>query len=187
MILFIHGFASCGLGHKSEQLIDYFGREQVITPDLPFRPAEAIAALADLQAEHPIDLLVGASLGGFYATWLNRGRPTPSVLINPVVRPYELLADHLGTQTRWCDGETFEFTREDAEPLKAMYRPQLSPAERYLVLLQRGDEVLDYRQAADYYHDQQVIVEQDGNHRFDNLADYLPRIDAFRHDPNRTT
>ncbi len=185
MILFIHGFASCGLGHKSQLLIDYFGRDQVLTPDLPFRPIEAIAALQALQERHPVDLLVGASLGGFYATWLNRERPTPSVLINPVVRPYELLADHLGTQTRWCDGQTFEFTRADAEPLKAMYRPHLRPDEHYLVLLQTGDEVLDYRQAADYYRDQQVIIEHGGNHRFENLADYLPKIAAFRHQHNR--
>lgn len=187
MILFIHGFASCGLGHKSQLLIDYFGRDQVLTPDLPFRPVEAIAALEALLAEHPVDLLAGASLGGFYATWLNRERCIPSVLINPVVRPHVLLSDHLGTQTRWCDGQTFEFTRADAEPLKAMYRPTRKPDERYLVLLQRGDEILDYRQAADYYRDQQVIIEAGGNHRFENLADYLPHITAFRHDPDRTT
>lgn len=179
MILFIHGFASCGLGQKSRQLIAHFGEQRVMAPDLPFAPREAIAFLQDIIATQQVDLLVGSSLGGFYATWLNGRRPIPSVLINPAVRPWELLTDHLGTQTRWCDGERFEFTRAHATQLQALHRSALTLHERYLVLLQTGDDVLDYRQAADYYAGQHVMVEQGGNHRFENLADYLPVIDTF--------
>ena len=48
-----------------------------------------------------------------------------------------------------------------------------------LVLLQQGDEVLDYRDAAAYYRDKDLVVSAGGNHRFDNLDDHLPRIDAW--------
>ena len=51
--------------------------------------------------------------------------------------------------------------------------------ENYLVLLQDKDEVLDYRQAVEYYQGQQVIIEAGGNHRFENLNDYLKTIDEF--------
>ena len=186
MILFIHGYASCGLGQKSRCLIDHFGQDQVLAPDLPFHPDEAIALLQGLIEKHPVDLLVGSSLGGYYTTWLNRRNPIPSVLINPAVRPFELLADYLGPHQRWCDGASFDFSRNDADQLVAMYRPELSADERYLVLLQTGDEVLDYHQAVDYYHNHQIIIEQGGNHRFENLADYLPRIAAFRAHPDQT-
>ena len=181
MILFIHGFASCGLGQKSRLLIAHYGSERVLTPDLPFAPAQAAAALQRLVDEHPIQLLVGSSLGGYYATWLNREHNIPAVLINPAVRPWELLEGHLGPQRRWCDGVPFEFTPEHAAQLQALYRPQLRPDERYLVLLQSGDEVLDYRAAATYYGDHDCLIEAGGNHRFENLADYLPAIDTFRH------
>lgn len=181
MILFIHGFASCGLGRKSRLLIERYGRDQVLTPDLPFAPAEAAHFLHQQLERHPVDLLVGSSLGGYYATWLNASHAIPAVLINPAVRPWGLLARHLGPQTRWCDGRPFEVTRAHGEQLRTLYRPALRPDERYLVLLQSGDEILDYRAAADYYRDQQVIVERGGNHRFENLADYLPAIDSFRH------
>jgi predicted esterase YcpF (UPF0227 family) len=180
MILFIHGFASCGLGRKSRLLIERFGADRVLAPDLPFSPAGAIAHLERLLEENPVDLLVGSSLGGYYATRLKQRHDIPAVLINPAVRPWELLDGHLGRHSRWCDGEPFEFTREHVAELQALYRPQLLADERYLVLLQSGDEVLDYRAAADYYRDFEVVIEQDGSHRFDNLAAYLPTISALR-------
>lgn len=180
MILFIHGFASCGLGDKSRTLIAHFGRDQVLTPDLSHDPAAAVAQLTGLRDSHPVDLLVGSSLGGHYATWLNRSRPLPTVLINPAVDPAELLAPYVGPHMRWCDGAPFELTAEHLRTLRAQHRTVLDPGEHYLVLLQTGDELLDYRVAAARYRDHDVVVEPGGNHRFENLADYLPRIQAFR-------
>lgn len=180
MILFIHGFASCGLGEKSKLLIDHFGRDQVLTPDLPLPPAEAAAFLERIKADQPIDLLVGSSLGGYYATWLNRQKPTPTVLINPAVRPWRLLCQHLGPQRRWCDGAEFDLTHQHIDQLKSLFRTPNSPDERYLVLLQTGDEVLDYRDAAELYADQQLIVDNGGNHRFENLAAHLSAIAQYR-------
>ena len=51
--------------------------------------------------------------------------------------------------------------------------------ERFLVLLQTDDEVLDYRLAQSRYRHHDVIVEQGGNHRFENLSDYLQQIGSF--------
>lgn len=179
MILFIHGFASCGLGRKSRQLIAHFGADQVLAPDLPFAPTAAIAFLEQLLDTQPVDLLVGSSLGGFYATALNRQRTLPSVLLNPAVRPWQLLTEHLGPQQRWCDGQRFDFTLEHATQLEGLYRPRLRTDERYLVLLQSGDEILDYRAAASYYGGHELVIENGGNHRFENLPDYLSAIDHF--------
>ena len=63
--------------------------------------------------------------------------------------------------------------------LQALYRDQLADDEDYLVLLQRGDEVLDYRDAAEYYRTKEVVEEDGGSHRFDGLTAHLPRIDAW--------
>jgi predicted esterase YcpF (UPF0227 family) len=60
-----------------------------------------------------------------------------------------------------------------------MYRKSTMDSEDYLVLLQTGDEVLDYRLAELRYARHQVIIEQGGNHRFENLTDYLPVIDEY--------
>jgi len=51
MILYIHGFGSCGSSHKAQLVADYFGREQVLTPDLPLEPSAAVAILDALIVE----------------------------------------------------------------------------------------------------------------------------------------
>jgi hypothetical protein len=186
MILFIHGFASCGLGEKSRMLVEHFGRDQVLTPDLAHDPAQALRQLRGLLEAYPVDLLVGSSLGGHYAVALNAARQVPAVLVNPAVAPHELLAGYLGTHRRWCDGKPFVFTRTHLGELERQHRSDTGAGERYLVLLQSGDEVLDYRRAAAYFRHHQLVVEKDGSHRFDNLQRYLPRIEDFRRDTTRT-
>jgi predicted esterase YcpF (UPF0227 family) len=180
MILFIHGFASCGLGFKSKTLIEHFGVTQMLTPDLPASPRAAIEYLQALQASRQIDLLIGSSLGGYYATYLNRAKPTPSVLINPATHPANLLSGHLGRHQRWCDGAEFDFNATHLAELAALRRDRLTDQERYLVLLQTGDEVLDYRQAVAFYTGHEVRLIEGGSHRFEHLERHLPEIEQFR-------
>jgi predicted esterase YcpF (UPF0227 family) len=177
-VMFIHGFASCGVGNKSTVLRQWFGTDQVLSPDLPADPDAAIAAADALLQTEDIDLLVGSSLGGYYATWLGSQHGCPAVLINPSIRPYQTLASYIGRQRWWCRDEEFDWTREH---LEALHRYRVGQAGApCLVLLQSDDEVLDYRHARDYYHEQRVIIEMGGNHRFENLEDYQSLIERFR-------
>ena len=179
MILFIHGFGSCGLGDKSRVLIEHYGRQQVLAPDLFHGPAKTIAELESLLQQYQVELLVGSSLGGYYATWLNGQHGSPSVLINPALSPWKLPGVQPGHHTRWCNGEPFELKQVHLDQLQDYHRPVLSSEERYLVLLQTGDEVLDYRQAAEYYRDKEVVEIAGGSHRFDQFELQLPRIDGW--------
>ena len=185
MILYIHGFGSCGWGRKSLRLRRFFGTARVLAPDLPFAPDAAVKHLENLLYRYPVTTLVGASLGGFYATCINAAQPRPSVLINPVVRPADLQADFTGGHRRWCDDMPFEVDASYLRALDTMQRQGLGKDERYLVLLQQGDEVLDYRQAERFYRDQDIVSLPGGDHRFENvdaqlplIADWLQREDA---------
>ena len=51
--------------------------------------------------------------------------------------------------------------------------------ELLLLLVQQGDETLDYRQALDKYAASRQIVEDGGNHRFENYDRHLPAILEF--------
>ena len=52
MILFIHGFGSCGWGEKSLALRHHFGVGRVLAPDLPFHPQAVVEQLdIDLTSE----------------------------------------------------------------------------------------------------------------------------------------
>ena len=176
MILFIHGFGSCGWGGKSLALRRHFGVRNVIAPDLPFDPQQAAEKIASILRRYPVSAMVGSSLGGFFATWLNRQNPLPTVLINPALRPHDKLGPHLGHHRRWCDAMPFSVTEDFLASLKAMHRNRLAPQERYLVLLQQADEVLDYREAADYYREKHLRLLPGGSHRFDDFNAHLPDI-----------
>ncbi|MBT8440298.1 MAG: hypothetical protein KJO91_11265 [Gammaproteobacteria bacterium] len=178
-ILFIHGFGSCGKGNKVQALKRHFGERRLITPDLPVSPSQSIQQLQQLIERYQPDATISSSLGSYYATWLNKQYQFPAVLINPAVNAANLLLSYTGTHTHWCTAETFELTRLHIEELRQLYRPSISHDENYLVLLQDKDEVLDYRQAVEYYQGQQVIIEAGGNHRFENLNNYLTTIEAF--------
>jgi predicted esterase YcpF (UPF0227 family) len=177
-LLYIHGFASCGKGQKSMALADRFGREKVLAPDLSPSPETAISLLASLIESEDVSLLVGSSLGGYYAGYLAEHYSMKAVLINPSIHPYETLKPYVGSQERFCDRSPFLF---EADYLEALKHFRSQPSEgRYLVLLQSGDEVLDYTQAKQYYKDHRVIVEYGGNHRFENIGDYLSMIGNFK-------
>lgn len=176
-ILYIHGFASCGKGNKSTLLKSHFGSESVLAPDLPPSPIDAIEMIEGILETNAIDLLVGSSLGGFYATYLAEKYRMKAVLINPSTQPWETLAAYTGWQKRFCDDEVFEFKPVYLEQLRVL---QTAPEKgRYLILLQSEDEVLDYTKAQSLYNKQKIIVEYGGNHRFENLDEYISMIEKF--------
>jgi predicted esterase YcpF (UPF0227 family) len=179
VILYIHGFASCGWGQKSRALEDYFG--DVEAPDLPPAPKDAVALLERRVGKGDVDLLVGSSLGGYYATYLGHKYGIKGVLINPSTRPYETLKAYVGVNERFCDGAPFEWKREYIVQLLDLDVRSLRK-NLFLVLLQSGDEVLDYRVALKKYADQRRVVEYGGNHRFENIRDYLCMIANWRRD-----
>ena len=91
-ILYLHGFSSCGKGNKSLALQAYFGAENVIAVDLPPSPIDAINTIEEILGASHFDLLIGSSLGGFYATYLAEKYQMKAVLVNPSTQPWETLA-----------------------------------------------------------------------------------------------
>ncbi|MGB5506529.1 MAG: YqiA/YcfP family alpha/beta fold hydrolase [Sulfurovum sp.] len=176
-ILYLHGFSSCGEGNKSILLKAYFGAVSVIAPDLPPSPIDAIDTIEEILESTHIDILIGSSLGGYYATYLAEKYHMKAILLNPSTEPWETLASYTGWQKRFCDEEIFEFKPVYLEQLKML---QTAPEQgKYLLLLQSGDEVLDYTKAQSLYNKHKIIVEYGGNHRFENLDEYLSMIEKF--------
>lgn len=69
---------------------------EVVVPKLPSFPQQAAEHLLNVVNQYKNDYqigLVGSSLGGYLSTWLNHQFGFRAVLINPAVKPYELLAD----------------------------------------------------------------------------------------------
>lgn len=176
-ILYLHGFASCGEGNKSLALKSYFGTDNVIAPDLPPSPLDAIQMIEEILSATRFDVLAGSSLGGFYATYLAEKYRMKAILLNPSTEPWETLSAYVGWQKRFCDEVVFEFKAVYLEQLKTL---QTVPEKgKYLLLLQSGDEVLDHTKAQSLYNTHKIIVEYGGNHRFENIDEYLSMIEKF--------
>lgn len=182
MILYVHGFNSSAQSFKArligERLAALGRAAEFVCPDLDHRPARAIAQLESVIMRYPAAALVGSSLGGFYATHLAEKHGLRAVLVNPAVRPYDLLRDFVGPQCNIYTGEEYAFTEQHLAELRALEVPRIS-AGRYLLLVTTGDEVLDYRRATECYAGCEQVVIEGGDHGFGNFADYLDVVLRF--------
>ncbi|MBI3433368.1 MAG: esterase [Hydrogenophilales bacterium] len=184
MIVYLHGFNSSPASGKARQLGEHMaslGRQNDYTcPILPNSPREAIAQVeADLAQHNGPITLIGSSLGGFYATHLAEKHGWKAVLVNPAVHAHELMRGALGPQTNWHSGEKWQFTEAHLAELAALDVPAITQPERYLLLVQTGDEVIDYRAAVAYYAGATQIVEDGGDHGFAGFERHFQTILDF--------
>ena len=182
MLIYIHGFNSSPASSKAgviQRELERRGRGgEFLAPALPHSPAAATALLEQLVRAHPDTCLIGSSLGGFYATWLAETHGVRAVLLNPAVRPYELLAGSVGSQKNFHTGKEYDFTLQHIAELRALEVGAITP-ERYLLLVETGDEVLDYRHAVEKYRGARQLVIEGGDHGFSDFADYLHVVMKF--------
>ncbi|OCH02838.1 esterase YqiA [Aliivibrio fischeri] len=186
LLLYIHGFNSSPLSHKAQVMAEYCKVHRldikVIVPRLPSYPSQAAEFLVQLVEKykdtHQIGL-VGSSLGGYLSTWLNHQYGFKAALVNPAVKPYELLADYLGKQVNPYTQEEYLLEEKHMEELLALQVETLHSVDDLWLLQQEGDEVLDYRQAVDKYSACKQTIEKGGDHSFVNFERYPEQIIQF--------
>ncbi len=185
-LLYLHGFNSSSQSHKGRLLQAHMTAlgmaSQLSMPDIPPQPdlaAERLLSLANEFSQSETLCVAGSSLGGFYATWLAEQFDCKAVLINPAVRPHLLLKKYLGENKNYHTGESWQFEQKHIDALKAMAFDTLQQPQHYLVLLQTGDETLDYRQAEEYYQGANLHIEQGGDHAFQDFEQHLDQILRF--------
>jgi hypothetical protein len=182
-ILYLHGFCSSPASWKArllaEAMVARGFANRFFCPALSFVPNEAVAQAEEIIGRQvgPLTLL-GSSLGGYYATYLAEKYALRAALINPAVVAPKSLSEYIGTQTNLYTGESFEFTAEHIWQLRALEVPRIAP-ERYLLMVETGDEVLDYRQAVSRYAGSQQIVLDGGDHSFTHFPELLPQLFEF--------
>ncbi|OTG85040.1 YqiA/YcfP family alpha/beta fold hydrolase [Acinetobacter sp. ANC 4648] len=186
-IIYLHGFQSSALSIKGQQLNHYcqqYPAYKVHLPDLNMPPQQVFDAISSLIEQFDDVVLVGSSLGGFYATQLVAKYGVPAVLINPAMRPWQLFRDLFGVeQIPYKVNEHWTLDDAQLDHLERIAVPFVQDADKILVLLQQGDEVLDYREAQRYYsaaaHTSLIMIEMHGNHAMENFADKIPMLLEF--------
>ena len=181
-VVYLHGFNSSPASHKARLFAEYCNQHRItaVVPELSHDPGLAMSTAESCVKTHKPVLLVGSSLGGYYATYLAEKYSLKAALINPAVSPCDHLQEKfLGMQRNHHSGMEYEITRDHVERLRGFEVNKISDPSRYLLLVQTGDEVLDYRLAVERYRGCQQLVQQGGNHAFENFSEVLPVIMHF--------
>ena len=187
MIVYLHGFRSAPASIKARALKarmmerglgERFWCEQLpVSPRATIALAEAEIARARRAGLQPT--VVGSSLGGYYATWLAERHGLRAVLINPAVVAPLALESFVGTQDNLYTGERFEFTHQHLDELRTLEVAAITRPERYWLLAETGDEVLDYSHAVIKYAGARQTILEGGNHGFSRWKDYLDAVIDF--------
>lgn len=185
-LLYLHGFRSSPQSFKARRMQAWMARERpdvsFACPRLPPSPREAWEAIDGVLAGGPSEGLavVGSSLGGFYATAVAERTGCRAVLLNPAVDPARDLARHIGEQTFFHrPEERFFFRSEYVDELRALEAPAITRPERYLAVIAKGDEVLDWREMAARYAGAALRLLEGGDHALSDFDDHLPAVVAF--------
>lgn len=186
-LLYLHGFNSSPQSVKAQQMREHLQKKRpdihLICPQLAATPAKAWAQIQSICDElvalgHAFGV-AGSSLGGFLATRVAEQYGVRAVVINPAVNPHILLQDYLGEQLNPYTEQHYLLTEQHIQELVGLRVNQPSCMERVWLLQQQGDEVLDYREALDYYRFARVCIQKGGNHAFVRFDHYCAQIIRF--------
>ena len=184
MLVYLHGFNSSPASHKAQVMkthLEGMGQGHLYAcPVLPDTPREAISTIETaIAGRDPGEVtFLGSSLGGFYATYLAEKLGCRAALINPAITPHIGLEAYLGTQKNLHTGRPYELTRAHLEGWRALVVERIDP-EKYLLLLETGDEVLDWREAARRYEGARTAIRDGGDHSLQSFPEHIARILAF--------
>lgn len=176
-ILNIHGFDSHGENSKKAWLEKEFPDYEIISPTLPPVPKRAEEILsATINENSKIEMILGSSLGGFYAWYFGQIYDTPSVLLNPALNAFYDLRPRLGNGVNPKTGQTYHFSDEDLNHLAKMFA-RVYPVDYpyFKIFLSNRDEVLSFHYLNDVYKNH-ITVADYGSHRFEKVELILEAV-----------
>jgi uncharacterized protein len=187
-LLYLHGFRSSPQSFKAERLRQWLAVHRPDVhwwcPQLPPSPRAAMALVGDGIAAWPWQrtATVGSSLGGFYATAVAEHTGCRAVLINPAVEPARDLANYIGELTAFHDpSQRLHFRAEYIDELHQIACGPLQHPERYLAIIAKGDELLDWREMSARYATAAQRLIEGSDHALSDFDDHLPALLDFLH------
>lgn len=207
-IIYIHGLDSDANSIKGSLLEEYCRQYdpdiKVLRPDLNKTPDQVfdqmlslIDSVASKNSHDQNTVLVGSSLGGYFATLLSNHTGCPALLLNPSIQPHQTLQRFKhSTETEEDDGAKDESANDEASEvlyttlggwritnadLRWFACHQLSSLnypKKVVALIKEGDELLNSSLSANFYREQGATVnmQKGGDHRFSDFKTQLPKV-----------
>ena len=185
-LLYLHGFRSSPASFKAQVMARWLAAQRPDVrwwcPQLPPSPAAAWALIEQGIASWPQleTVVVGSSLGGFYAIAVAEATGCRALLLNPAVDPARDLATQVGEQSQFhAPEERFFFRPEYIAELKALTVQAITRPERYSAIIAKGDEVLDWREMVARYPGATIRLLEGSDHGLGDFNDHLPFVQEF--------
>jgi predicted esterase YcpF (UPF0227 family) len=186
MIVYLHGLNSAGSSAKAAYLRQELPHINVISPTYPAHTAdlavtrltqELTRALAEGVRGEPC-LLVGSSMGGFYGAWLaGRLGFHHLLMINPALQPWRLLKQVVGWQFNEALGEGYFLSSRMVSATRDYHTGADALSVPTTVLVDKGDELIDYRIAEEVYGDVvDIVCFEGGSHGFEHMPEAVDII-----------
>ncbi|MEL6834016.1 MAG: YqiA/YcfP family alpha/beta fold hydrolase [Bacteroidota bacterium] len=178
--IYLHGFNSDGEGWKADALRRQFPTATIWAPDLPANPQEVVHLIAEyLETAEPETVLVGTSLGGFYAYWASARFDLPAFLFNPSLSPHQTLAGRgIGQFKTWTKGRDYHFKEEYLPILEQLKQDTIAVAqiENLYFFLATDDDVLDHSAVPHLYAEASIRWYEGAGHGFSKFEKALKEM-----------
>ena len=124
-IVYFHGFGSSGASGTVDLLRHTFPEYDIVAPDIPVDPVEALPYLREFCATEKPDLIIGTSMGGMYAQQMFGYK---KILVNPAfyMSRYGVMktGEHKFMNGRKDSAKTFRITKDIIQHFNQMERTQ---------------------------------------------------------------
>ncbi len=178
-ILYLHGFASAGSSgsatHLRNMLYEY--GVEVLSPDIPVMPVEALQMLKNLVAEQQPSLVIGTSMGGMYTEQMYG---TPRIMVNPSFHmarhlTFQGLGRHEFLNKRQNGEREFKVDKEMIAQFREVEKTSFSgvtPEEREIVwgLFGKNDKFVNCQPEFKKAYGSQHFQIFDGEHRLNDIV-----------------
>ena len=183
-ILYFHGFKSSSDSGKAQEFKKFIenktSQTKIIIPDLADDFKEANKQIEDLISENaPNILFMGSSLGGYYALYFAQLYKTKSVLINPAIPPLKDFEIHLGKNENYATGNKFTISKDDISYVRSLHHKKILEPKNNLILLESGDEILNYVESSSYFRGSYIDIFYGGNHSYTSIKEKFTKIKDF--------
>lgn len=188
LLVYLHGFRSSPKSSKAlmtgkaiKMLSSNEDSYEWYCPQLLASPKESMELVTKHIGQSHTDriVIIGSSLGGFYANYLAEKYQCKAVALNPAVRAAQELEPHVGIMTAYDSEDPFDFRPEYIDELRALQIERIADPERYFLIAAKGDELLDWKEMVQFYSGSQQLVLEGSDHGISEYADYLPAVIQF--------
>jgi uncharacterized protein len=195
-LLYLHGFRSSPQSAKAMTMLWHVlaynagvpaaQRIQWHCPQLPPSPQQAMRKIMRWvrdgdRVEGKVQPLVviGSSLGGYYAAQVAEQTGARCVLLNPAVYPARDLKAFIGRVKNWHDEGGYAFTQQHVDELLAMQGTAFTRPQRYAALISKADEVLNWREMTARYPVGHLWLLPRSDHAISEFDNFAGRVLQF--------